>query len=86
MYDYVLVRLENDFIWEPVFKVSQFNEDAVKEFCKYHKEYYTRGVESNGYHNLIVEVKNKEDKIKKYNVDIDEFYNFSINEIKELVL
>lgn len=86
MLDYVQVRLENDFIWEPFFKSSQFNEDAVKEFCKTHPEYYTRRVELDKYCELRIDVKDKNGKISKYDVYIDEFYSFFINEVKETVL
>lgn len=86
MLDYVQVRLENDFVWEPFLKSSQSDEDAIKEFCRYHPEYYLRNVELDGYKELCIEVRNKCGNIKKYDVYIDNSGNFSIKEAKNLVL
>lgn len=86
MENIVQIRLEDDFVWEPVLKRYEFNEDAIKIFCKAHPEYYTRGVELNKYHELRIDVRDENKKIKKYDVYVDEFYNFYIKEVEQLVL
>lgn len=82
----VQVRLENDFIWEPVFKRYQFNEDAVKVFCKAHPEYYEKRLDSDGFCELIVEVRDENKNIKKYIAVIDEINGFFVKELQQLVL
>jgi len=86
VYSCVQIRLENGFVWEPFLKNSQFNEDAIKEFCRFHPEYYTRNVELDGYKELRVEVRDERGSIKKYDVYIDNFYTFYIKEVEKLVL
>lgn len=86
MLDCVQVRLENDFVWEPFFKNSQFDEDVIKEFCRYHPEYYMKSVELDGYKELRVEVRDKFGSVKCYNVYIDNTCSFYIREVKRIVL
>jgi len=86
MNDVVQVRLEHCSVWEPFFKNSQFNEDAIKEFLRYHREYYVRSIEVDGYKELSVEVRDKNQNIKKYDVYIDNFYTFFIKESEKTVL
>lgn len=82
MADFVDVRLENDEQWEPILKDTEFYEDCVKDFCKNHPEYYTKGIELDGYRELTIEVKNSNGNIKKYDVLIDKFYSFCIKEVE----
>lgn len=86
MLDCVQVRLENDFVWEPFLKNSQFDEDVIKEFCRYHPEYYMKSVEFDGYKELRVEVRDKFGSVKCYDVYIDNTCSFYIREIKSIVL
>lgn len=86
VYDYVQIRLENDCIWEPFLRNSQFDEDAIKEFCRYHPEYYLRNIELDGYKELRVEVRDKSGRIKKYDVYVDNLRTFYVKEVEKLVL
>lgn len=82
----VQVRLENDFVWEPVFKRYEFNEDAVKVFCKAHPEYYEKRLNSDGFCELIVEVRDEDKNVKKYIVLIDKLNGFMVKELEKIVL
>lgn len=86
MLDCVQVRLENDFVWEPFLKDSQFDEDVIKEFCRHHPEYYMKSVEFDGYKELRVEVRDKFGSVKYYDVYIDNTCSFYIREVKRIVL
>lgn len=86
MPDCVQARLENDFIWESVFKQYEFNEDAVKVFCKAHPEYYEKRLDLDGFCELVVEVRDEDKNVKKYIVLIDKLNGFIVKELEKTVL
>ena len=81
-YQIAQIRLENDCIWEPILKDSQFDEDVVKEFCRSHPEYYLNKIKLDGFCELCVEVRNSDSNINKYNVYIDQLHSFFITKVQ----